>query len=280
MALLPPLNPKKLNPRGDFNPEDFRRILFQLGAQITWQQRAQCPCGRPMNDSATDMGYASPLAANFMTGESPAGCAVCKGVGYILHSSQDIPCLVQDMRSYGRRFDNAGEYQQGTARVTFLPEHKLSPGDRLTVKNSVIVVREDRLRSSSAAEALRFPVVSQLLHLSTGDATKRTLFVQKADVNGVTTSGSSLTEGTDFVIDSQGRVDWTLGVANGHAPTLNAHYTVSYYANPRYVITDMGYGVRDTWVGLKHPVGSPQFASMPTMATAKQEWLGTYGGQQ
>lgn len=277
-AVLPSRLPPKKRQWGDFDAEEFRQFITELGAVVTWQMASQCPCVRKAQDVASDTGFSSPLSAFQVTQESQIECTACGGRGYVLHSDQDVRAIVQDMRTNGRRFDTAGEYARGSARVTLLPEHKPSLGDRLTVKDSVVLVREDRKRGNSVAESLRFPIVGQTLDLSGGLTIKKTLHVQKANVNNVSTPADVLVEGTDFVVDAQGRMDWTLGVANGKAPAINAFYTVSYYANPRYAVIDMLYGVRDTFVQNKQPLGSGKFQTMPVCVVAQQEWLGGLAG--
>lgn len=275
--LFPSRAPKKLKPRGDFDAEDFRRKLFQFGAQVTWQQCAQCPCGRKLQDVASDMDYTTPLAADYLTGEPQTGCLACKSTGYIVHDSQEIRALMQDMRYSGRRFNPGGEVAAGTARVSLLPEHKVSLGDRLLVKNSAIVVREAKKRTASVTEALRFPIVSQTMDLQAGPTVVRTLFGQKADASNVSAVADTLVEGVDYVV-ANGILDWSLGITSGRAPALNAYYTISYFANPSYLIVDLGFGVRDSWDGMHRPENSPLFQRLPTMAVARQEWLGTHGG--
>lgn len=273
-AALPSRLPVKKRQWGDFDAEEFRQLVTELGAVVTWQMASQCPCGRKAQDVASDTGFAMPLSAFQVTQESQVECTACGGRGYVLHSAQDVRAVVQDMRTDGKRFDTAGEYVRGSARVTLLPEHKPSLGDRLTVKNSVVLVREERKRGNSVAESLRFPVVGQTLDLSTGLTIKKILHVQKANAANVSTPADVLAEDTDFVVDAQGRTDWTLGVANGKAPSVDAYYTVSYYANPRYVVVDLLYGVRDTFTQLKQLPGSGKFQTMPVCVVARQEWLG------
>jgi len=274
VPLLPPREPAKLKPRGDFDAEGFRRLIFEKGAEATWEARAQCPCGVSLTDVATDMGY-TPLPAYFSSRDSHVGCPVCKGDGYYLHSAQPIRLLVQDMRIYGRRFGPTGEYGNGSARLSMLPEHKPALGDRITLKRSVMLVREDRQRLT-VQEDLRFPVAVQLQDLAQGRVAFRTLSVQKADGTGRTQLAYQLDEGVDFSVTPDGKIDWTLGDATGRSPAVNAYYTVSYYAHPRYVVIDLGYGVRDSFDGVHKQ--TPTHINLPIMAIARQEFLGTRGG--
>lgn len=278
MPLLPPRAPIKLKPRGDFDAEGFRRLIFQVGAEATWEARSQCPCGRMLNDVAADMGY-NPLEAHFIVRDSRVDCPLCKGVGYFLHSPQPVRLLIQDMKVYGRRWSGAGEYGAGSARLSMLPEHKPALGDRITVKRSVLLVREERQRGASAIEALRFPIAGQAQDLQQGKTVFRTLTVHKADAANATTVNAVLLEGTDFVVTADGKIDWTLGIGTGKAPLANAYYTVSYYMHPRYVVIDLGFGIRDSFDGIHKPVNAPEHTNLPVMAIAKLEYMGARGGQ-
>lgn len=277
MALFPPREPLKKMPRADFFAEDFRKAVFDKGMKVTWEQRQQCPCGRKINDVATDMMYAQALGAQDTTWEAPGECTRCKGLGFFLHSAQEIPVVLQDMRNIARRFGHSGEYEEGTARATFLPEHKIQFGDRLSLKNSVIAVRESRQREAQGViDDLRFPIVGQELDLATGKVIVRTLQCQKADADNVSAANMALFEGTDYAVTNAGKIDWSLGVANGHAPAPGLYYTIAYYAHPRYVVIDRGHNTRDTWFQNHMPV--PVFQTMPLHATCKLEYLGDRGG--
>lgn len=284
MPLLPPRIPVKLKPSSDFNAEDFRRVVVQKGrgadglGNVVWEQRTQCPCGRKLVDVAADMDYASPLAANFITGEPQTACPRCNNLGFFLREPQNIPVIIQNMAQYGRRFQSAGEYQQGMARITMLPEHKPSFGDRLTMRFSVQVVREDKRRTVSTTESLRFPIASQQQDLAAGLTTVKTLWLQKANAdNNTNTTSDHLVEGTDYDVTPDGKIDWTKGIANGHAPALGATYTVSYYAAPRYVIKDEGHNVRESYDSSHRSANSPKFLALPIMVSGMLEYLGANG---
>lgn len=272
MPLYPPRLPVKLNPRGDFEPERFRILIEQMGSDVTWEQAAQCPCGVPVDSVADDMGYGTALPAEAVTGYPQVGCLRCAGAGFFLHSPQTVRVVIQDMRNMQRRFQSFGEYVEGTAKVSLYPEHKPSVGDRLTLLDSVQVVREARIRGASAIEALRFPIKTQSLDLASGPQATRVMYVQKADSTASTGMGDVLTEGVDFVVTVDGKINWALGIANGKAPVAGNTYTISYYAAPRYVILDVPYGIRDTNVQSHAP--APVRMRMPIACTARMEYLG------
>lgn len=278
MALGPPLEPAVLAPRGDFDPLLFRQQLALRGMAMLWQEAFDCPCARPVSSVTTNMTSFS-LGEYVVTGNARTACPLCKGAGYFLGPGTEIKGVMQDARNNNQRTAPQGEYSSGTVRVTLYPETKPSLGDRLTVRNSVMVIREARRRSSDVTEALRFPIASQTLKLEAGPQTVQTLRVQKANEHNITSAGDELRPGVDFDVTVAGLIDWTKGIANGHAPAENEMYTVSYYAHPRYVIFDFGHGVRDTWDGMGHPEHSPEFAPMPLLVYAKMEYLGAMGSR-
>lgn len=272
MPLYPPRQPVKLHPRGDFEPERFRILIEQMGSDVTWEQAAQCPCGVLIDSVADDMGFGAPLPPEAVTGAPQVGCVRCAGAGFFLHSPQTIRVVIQDMRNLQRRFQNFGEYVEGTAKVSLYPEHKPSVGDRLSVLDSVQVVREARIRGTQPIEMLRFPIKTQSLDLASGPTATRVMFLQKSNASADTAVGDVLTEGVDFVVTSDGKINWALGIANGKAPAVGTTYTISYYASPRYVITDTPYGIRDTNVQSHAP--APARMRMPIACTARMEHLG------
>lgn len=276
MALYPPRQPATLQPRGDFEPEEFRRKIATFGADITWEAAYECPCGREVQNVTNNMTSFS-LGSYVRTGDHKTECPLCKGAGYFLKDPQDIKGIVQGLRFNNTRTAPQGEYSNGSVSVTLFPENKPSYGDRLTVKNSVILIREARRRGPDTVESLRFPIASQVQDLATGPVSVDVVQVQKADASNSTSNAGNLVKGVDFDVTPAGKIDWTKGVANGHAPVLNATYTVSYYANPRYTVFDFGHGVRDTWDGMFRP--TPKFQTMPLLVFARLEYLGAAGSR-
>lgn len=277
MPLFPSRMPAKRSPRSDFIPVDFRRLIAEKGLWVTWQQCAQCPCQRVLQQMTTDNGFPAPLDNMYATGEPTPECVLCKGRGFYSdpNSDQLIQINLSSMQSYGKQFTPMGDYAAGTARATMFPEHKASVGDRFTLRDSAILVRENRQRLGTV-ENLRFPVTTQNLQLSTSpnDTPTSVLYAQRASLLGVSLVIDKMVLGVDFVVTNTGAIDWSLGIANGHAPALNAEYTISYYAKPRYVMTDYIHAVRDTWDGERRPANDPKFAPMPLQVILKAEYLG------
>lgn len=269
MPLYPPKPPITQVPRADFEGEQFRKIIFEKGADVVWEQCAVCPCSERVNQFTGAQTAEDLLSDNWRTEQQNAVCSVCNGVGFELHSPTPTKVLIMDMRNNPKRFRSDGNYEEGTARVTFLPENKPNMGDRLTLANSVYVVSEMRRRSSSAIEPVRFPIATKILQLATGPTAVRVMRVRKAQANQ--TVGALLVEGTDFDVTVDGKVNWAKGIVLGTAPATGTTYAISYFANPRYRITSMPHGVRDTFVGGSVPT-TP--LDMPIACYAQLEYLG------
>ena len=85
-------------------------------------------------------------------------------------------------------------------------------------------------------------------------------------------TGSELVENTDFVVTSDGKIDWTLGVGLGTAPTAGERYSLSYFINPVYVIKSLPYTQRNTYSTDKSATEFRQ--ELPVLADALLEGLG------
>jgi len=206
------------------------------------------------------------------TAEPAADCPRCGGEGIFHHSAQEIRVLISSEAVRPAPQRPLGELSMGEVRISFLPEHLPSLYDRVTALDSAILIREVRVRTADTVEALRYPITSRTLDLAAGPTSVDVLFATRADANGLNQPSYDLVQDTDFGV-SGGQIDWTLGDANGNAPAEGERYSVSYYAHPRFIVTDHPYAYRDTFVAEKKP--SPQFSPLPVLAAAKLDFLGS-----
>lgn len=272
---LPARQPTKLRPRVDLRPEQFRKILFQRGLQVSWEQAAQCPCRRKSSDLTTGFSLTSALPTGTTSAEPRVDCVICKGKGHLYHSKQTIKTVVTKATDKPQMFGQFGEYARGMVSFTLLPEHVPGFWDRFTILDTTHVYRETRKRTANVVEEARFPIVLRSLDLETGITQIGLLHVIRSSVNGEVTANDTLTVGTDLVITAEGKIDWTLGIANGKAPVEGSHYSVAYYANPRYVIVDYPYASRDTYVKTKQATAT--FTPLVVNAMARLEFLADGG---
>ena len=271
---LPSRQPLKLRPRVDFRPEDFRKLMFQRGLRVQWEQTNECPCGRLTKDvqEAQQLGHELLLTGSEYhgTAEPNLDCEMCKGRGYILHSSQTIRTLVTRGTESPQPYRPYGEVATGSAYFTFLPEHLPAMYDRITLLDTVIVFRETLVRTEGSIQETRYPIRERTLDLATGTTTATVLHCQAASKTGETKASNTLQAGTDFTVSS-GKLDWTLGDANNKAPGVGAKFSIAYYGNPRYIITDHPHAFRDAIVQGKSVTAS--HTPMPVQASGRLDFL-------
>jgi hypothetical protein len=267
MPILPGLKPSKIRPRVDMRVDNLRRLVFEKGMRIKWSMAAECPC----QESLTLSGKTG------NTRESRVDCAGCSGTGIVYHSEQEVVGIVSDPNTDYDRFRTYGEYETGSLRISLLPEHAPGPMDRLELLDNVMVFRETKKRTASTTESLRYPIVKRTFKVgSAGDNTVSVtttigvLYMRKATTAGVISS-DVLEEGTDFIVNSSGEIDWTLGIAAGTAPSTGEFYSASFYVHPTYVVTGFPYTFRDT--NIQRKLTAPSFENMPTAVNCKLEFL-------
>lgn len=264
--------PAKLNPRVDYRVEEFRKLVYQRGMDVKWEQAQLCPCRRPVQDYVgSALGSAGSLGVKGESTEPRVDCPVCEGDGYFWHSPQTVKALITRASSTPEGYNSWGEQARAHVYITLMPEHLPSFLDRFTLVNSVLTFRESRVRTAATVEALRYPIVTRALDLAAGATDVNVLHLQAADASGLTSPAGALTQGVDFDV-TDGKIDWTLGVAAGTAPPEGARYSVSYYASPRYLVTDHPNAMRDTFTQEKRL--TPEFKALPIQCSAALDFLG------
>ena len=269
---LPSRKPIKLGPRVDFRPEEFRKFIFKHGLDLTWEQAQECPCKR----SSSEYSLGVSLQVTDKTSEARVDCVQCKGRGYFHHSPQVIKAVVVNASENPERFRVYGEFATGMIAISLLPEHLPAYGDRFTMKDSVLLFRETKVRTQNAVETPRFPIVTRSLDLAGGQATLGVLNAHKANADGTCTADGALSVGVDFEITENGDLDFTIGDQAGTAPAEKTRYSVSYYAHPRFVVIDHPHAFRDTFVKTKAP--DTVFRPLPVQCHAKLEFLNSERG--
>lgn len=269
MPMLPSREPAKRLPRSDFDVEAFRVQVWNQGMTVIWEQFTLCPCGQRQDNFGTVAMDFTALGPTKLTGAAKTTCATCGGKNYILRDAQEIKVLIFSQAYRNNRFSLTGDMDTGSCRATFLPENKPSDGDRITLTNSVHVVREKHFRSGNV-QAMRFPIASQIQDLQSGQTPVSVLTLMRAGLDNVT-DPVPLVQGVDFTVDNQGRIVWSTASGN-RAPVAGAQFSIEYYAKPRYVVDGAAHGVRDTFVGFKQP--APTFKVVTMSATLKPEWKG------
>lgn len=271
MPLFPHVEEKKPNRgRVDWRIASFRRALLTYGQPVTWELAAKCPCRQFIVHDGTRL--------DEDLGHDRVDCPECLGSGTLYHSSQPTVMIPFALSRDPEAFATWGEAVHGGCRFTCLPENRPCFKDRITLSNTVMVYHEVRNRGATT-EQPRYPIVVRTIQIaSTLDPTEPedlsigVTYVRKADASG-RVDGPELVEDTDFTVDTAGTVTW---LSTGNPPALGGLYTISYYAHPVYVVHDMGYSARDTFVAFKQETA--QFKENVTaVTTAWLEILGVPG---
>ena len=263
-----PLYPKKPNrARVDFVPREFRAAIFTKGMRVLWEQAARCPCETIYDDGVTSHGV----------GEFRSDCPGCYGRGVIYHSALETWVLFEDATTNPDRFAVYGENASGMAGITFLPENVPGFLDRVTMLDNHMVYNETRVRRATT-EQLRWPVVTRAIPVGTeSDATEpetlevAAVYCRKADSTGVL-DPTVLNADTDFEVDTDGKIDWSIGDVAGTAPLTDQRYTVQYFGHPVYIVRDFPFNIRDTWIKRKNPTQA--LHHLPIKSTAWLNYLG------
>lgn len=273
---LPPFIPNRPQlTRVDVDPDRQRRFLQQNGLRLLWERAALCPCGSKGLEVLPSSELRSQLVAAAIPGDTDAHdalCPVCFGEGVIYYASQEIRALALGMQINYQPQGLTGDYAPGYAAVTTFPEHQPNYRDRFTVLDTQILYQDTHTRTAQTVESLRFPITPRTLRLSTGNESVNTLYAVKTGADWrVDPSDYVLTEGVDFEVTLQGRIDWTLGDAGGTAPVEGARYAFSYFSNPRFLVVDPGFP-RSTRTRRKAVTDTPQQLAIRSICRAL--WLG------
>ena len=262
--------PKKLKPRTDMDFTTLRKEIFQHGRSITWEKAAACPCQRQLSAG-------SPVK-EVNTREPRPDCETCDGKGYFYYTSQNIEVLALDAKYNPEYFQFYGARVEGLIRFTFLPEHMPGWLDKVTLLDTYAQYNDVLVKGPNNVEAMRYPIVTRSVKVGTAaDVTEseviqvKTLYVRKASAQGITTD-EELVEDQDFVVTSDGKIDWSIGAAKGTAPAEGERYSVSFFMNPVYVVKSLPYTQRNTYHTEKS--ATEVFQELPVLADAWLEWLG------
>ena len=274
MPTIPSEFPAKATPRVDFRPALFRKMILTHGLDVTWEMSAECPCD--MRNTALGMTLTD-IAGGVQkggTGQPRPDCPTCAGSGYRYHSSQPIKGLVLGaVRDPDRK--GGGEIDTGMIRLSVLPEHRMSLGDRITMTDdpdnadtsaTVHLYRETHYYDGEAVSTPRYPVLQRALKTDPAQ-TWGVMDIYVTDADGIAQAGGERVEGVDFTVTDAGAIAWVT------APAIGGRWSISYYAAPVYVVTDALHPHRDTRVGIKRPV--PLFESLPLQYTCTLEYLTT-----
>lgn len=266
------LNPKSQRldkVRVDFFNTEFKRLIAQKGLRIDWEQRQPCPCFVSTQDYSFDL---NGINDEFGQVEVNPDCPVCSGGGLVKHSQQEIKAIVTGINS-DYDTNDFGTVLLPEIKVTLLPEHLPSFGDRFTLKDSAMTRQEvldtnDRVVSGATQRhVLSYPAATRTLELASGNVEKTILSVYYTDANGVTVGELAEEVGgvKQWLYNAQSN---SLQIQQLNTPPLGAKISVTYYAHPTFTVFGQPYAIRDTFLRIKNVETA---TSMPVQAYAKLE---------
>ena len=249
MPLLTPKAQQLDKVRVDFFNEEFKRLLAQKGLRCQWTQRVQCPCSIPSSEYNLDLRAIDDTS--FESGGHP-DCPTCNGSGLAESVSQEVKAIVTGINT---DYDSV---DQGTVflpevKMTLLPEHLPSFGDRFTLLDSA-TIRQETLSMEDAVQQgavfdvpLSYPAVTRTLELEPDNVDRTILSVFFTDADGRTVG--ELPETTYLYRPGDNSIRFLGGVPGANRPVKK--FTVSYYANPTFTVMGQPYAIRDTFLRTK-----------------------------
>lgn len=226
----------------DVDGGDVRKFVVGKSVRLWWEQGVPCPC----------RGVQELNGVTRSTGEPSPTCTFCHGAGIMYVNGQQIVAMMTSTSESKTLYSEYGQYAKGTAWLTLLPEHVADYLDRYTLLDGIRTHSEVR-RRVSLVENLRYPVIRRTFPVgSINDSSAKvytTVGVQwcmAAGSDGVTT-GTELEEGSDFSVNADGQIDWSLGDDANTAPAVGDLYSIRYYARPRMFLDDHTFLRRDLY---------------------------------
>jgi len=241
-----------MTPRTDFRPQEFEVAIEGFGSRLLWEHHEMCPCTIGDDTHNTD-------------------CPLCDGRGYYWTTGQEIRGIVNRMSDAPRLYEDFGRFGFGMASISLHWEHAPGHGDRYTVLDGTMLWQERVTRSSADYDRLTFRIGLMTMDVLRGGLPSSVTFgVRKliaATAAGV--GGAALEEGTDFDI-YDGCIDWAKGDVLGTAPPVGRRYAVSYYARPRWTVSEHAHALRQTDTQLKST--QQTHGPLPVSVLCKLDW--------
>lgn len=256
----------------DVDEGEARKLVVGKSVRLWWEQGVPCPCRSVQELNGVTRS----------TGEPSSICTFCSGSGIMYVNGQQIIAMMTSTSEAQELYHEYGQYAKGTAWLSLLPEHVADYLDRYTLLDGVRTHSETRRRRGTV-EKLKYPVIKRYFPVGSinnfSAKVYKTVGVQwcmAASVGGVT-SGVELVEGVDFLVDDDGKIDWTPGDVLGTAPVLGdtpetcGTYSIRYYARPRMVLDDHQFLRRDLY---GHNDGELCFTPLPVRVLVLLDYLG------
>jgi hypothetical protein len=251
----------KIRVRSDFKPGEFEIAIAQQGYRIYWEQASVCPC-----------------RSNRQGAQPNFNCIVCYGTGYEHHSGQEIHAIMDKARGDQLEMNEFGAYHKvHRADFTVLSVHRPSHYHRYTLLDSVMEHSEVLDATIGRALVLSYPIARTSMTVTTESVTgvmsEEELYydILRIRIMNSTTrqAGRVLTPRLDYHIsvDESGERSVSLDNAlSAEAGGDKMVVAITYYINPRFLVMDYVYSIRDTFIKFKKPKVS--YEALPVTVSA------------
>lgn len=253
----------KVAVRSDFRVGEFEVAIEQQGYRILWEHASICAC-----------------RSNRHGGQPNYSCPVCHGEGYDYHSSQEIKAIVDRSKGDQRVLSPEGNYHKfHSAEFTVLAQHRPSFYHRYTLLDSVMEHSELAKAKRGIPVILSHPIASgDLRVVETGLTGASSVNEASFDVLRIRVMNPAtlcpdrvLLRGVDYFVTHNSETD-ELDLLIGDdvfndMSSEEVYFSISYYINPRFVVMDFVYSIRDTFVKFKKPTAT--YEAMPVTVTAQ-----------
>lgn len=252
--------PSKVSRIPEVNRDGLRDLIEARGTRVAWSQAANCPCR--LNDETQQPAL----------GDS---CPRCRGLGFFHFGpvnytpptnagtltplqqailDEDGACvisgLVQQIETERAGYTTLGPWRTGELKITVRDENKIGYYDRIILLDSIIAYDEVIEPSGELLQPLRYRATT---------------------INAVFSETARLVEGTDYSVDTTGRLVWA---STSRIP--RGRIAVHYYTHPSYLVMNRPHSMRQSSVYRKlstrvTPHGSPQ--ELPLQGVIMLEFL-------
>jgi hypothetical protein len=236
-----------VEPRADFNPDEFRAQIQGWGHRMRWERALRCP-GSQVYVDGQDATFQARVRS------CRRGCPDCDGSGYLLTAAQDCKALVNDASADKKFLQTFGEMAFGAVRLSLLPEHLPGWRDRFTDMDGARLYQEPPRIRKANVEYLTYPILTRSMLVGTAGNPTNPLrreigvaLIRRASVAGISLPGE-LVIGVDFRITPEGAIEWLDG---GNPPALGESYSVLYTCRPVYIVRTQPHLYRHTYVAVR-----------------------------
>lgn len=261
--------PDDLEPRCDFDVDDFLTGLANNGLVATWWAAARCPCNTTESSDPFRL------------------CPICHGEGWEFHNQQTVRIVTVGVRRAIEWQNRPVIFDTGTMYATVRAEHAPAKYDRIVLEDARIGISNLWSRRSSVAnpiETLRYPVAPLVYNDCDGNEVTAGVVHMRASNAEKRGAGPILVQGVDFDVTKDGQIDFTRGDQLGTAPSApdspgedGGLFSMYYYTRPHYRVDDWPHVLRDTRAQAED-IEAPKHVMLPVQFTARLEWLVTGQG--